>query len=463
MPEFALHGHFFQLPRGNPLRVGSHVLENEAAPYQNWNARVNAESYSPNSELGNFERMSFSVGTSLLDWMSTNRKSTYRSILEADRLYTEQVGAGNALGVPLNHAILPLARQRDKITAIRWGVIDFLHRFGRRPKGMWLPEMAVDLETLQVLRQEGILFTILSRSQIESADGGAGPYRVELPNSTEIGIYVRDDELSNEIAFNLSILGGAGRWARDVLASHVRSDGRLKLLAVDGESFGHHHRGEEQFLKWLLTFEAPAVGYRVTTLEYDFVHNSPQTQIGIHERTSWSCPHGVTRWVSGCDCTPAAAWKGMLRRAFEHLVARLDEAMVIEFEPTASNLWALRDDYIRVRWRQITERELMEKHGAGELRETAQHTLLQLLHTSYIVQKVFNSAVFQVGDLDRPEPRTAIAFAGQAAMLAEAATGENFSNSLKRDLADVLSAQSGRSAADILETLKAEANALSPG
>ena len=48
-------------------------------------------------------------------------------------------------------------------------------------------------------------------------------------------------------------------------------------------------------------------------------------------------------------------------------------------------------------------------------------------------------------------------------MLAEAATGENFSNGLKRDLADVLSAQSGRSAADILDALIAEANAPSPG
>jgi len=44
--------------------------------------------------------------------------------------------------------ILPLANSRDKKTQIIWGIKDFEYRFGRKPEGLWLPETAVDLETL---------------------------------------------------------------------------------------------------------------------------------------------------------------------------------------------------------------------------------------------------------------------------------------------------------------------------
>ena len=61
--------------------------------------------------------------------------------------------------------IMPLANSRDKRTQVIWGIRDFEHRFGRKPEGMWLPETAVDLETLEILAQHGIKFTILAPRQ----------------------------------------------------------------------------------------------------------------------------------------------------------------------------------------------------------------------------------------------------------------------------------------------------------
>ena len=64
-----------------------------------------------------------------------------------------------------NHMIMPLANTRDKHTQVYWGIEDFRHRFGRKPEGMWLPETAVDIETLDIMAELGIKFTVLSPYQ----------------------------------------------------------------------------------------------------------------------------------------------------------------------------------------------------------------------------------------------------------------------------------------------------------
>src|SRR5256886_14384292 len=63
------------------------------------------------------------------------------------------------------HMPLPPAPRRDKVTQTRWGLADFRHRFGREPEGMWLPETAADDESLEVLAEAGVKFTILAPHQ----------------------------------------------------------------------------------------------------------------------------------------------------------------------------------------------------------------------------------------------------------------------------------------------------------
>jgi alpha-amylase/alpha-mannosidase (GH57 family) len=53
------------------------------------------------------------------------------------------------------------------VTEVRRGIADFKRRYGRDPEGFWLPETAVDDETLDVLAQEGIRFTILAPYQVQ--------------------------------------------------------------------------------------------------------------------------------------------------------------------------------------------------------------------------------------------------------------------------------------------------------
>ena len=74
-------------------------------------------------------------------------------------------GHGSAIAQCHNHMIMPLANERDKRTQVIWGIADFRFRFGRDPEGMWLPETAVDVETLDILAEYGIKYTILAPSQ----------------------------------------------------------------------------------------------------------------------------------------------------------------------------------------------------------------------------------------------------------------------------------------------------------
>ena len=145
-----IHGHFYQPPREDPF-TGEMPREAGAEPYHDYNEKITAECYQPNADAGNFDRISFNIGPTLIQWLAHYQPRTYERILQADRIYQQTHGAGNAIAQPAHHTILPLARRRDKITQIAWGIGSFRRRFQRQPRGMWLPEMAVDLPTLQIL------------------------------------------------------------------------------------------------------------------------------------------------------------------------------------------------------------------------------------------------------------------------------------------------------------------------
>jgi alpha-amylase/alpha-mannosidase (GH57 family) len=459
MPSFCLHAHFYQPPRGNPFvdMYGSDDVGHEpgAEPYNNWNEKVTAECYLPNAELGNFELASFDVGATLLRWMERNAPNTYRLIIDADQKHVAQYGLGNALATPSHHTILPLARKRDKVSQVLWGVAGFVYRYGRQPQGMWLPEMAVDLETLQIFHDLGIKFTILSQAQVVGATDG-GPYWVALPDGGRMTVYIRDDSLSNQLAFNIRTLGGAGKWARSVLTQHSKEAGagRLTLLAVEGETFGHHHSGEEHFLHWLLSYEANAVSHMVTTLERDLRDNPPKTEVTIKEYTSWSCPHGLGRYAAGCDCTPGASnWKGALRRALDNLSNNIDDLYVNEVEPTGVDPWKLRNEYVKVTLGQADVTQVMRDQGITEADDEVVGRIGNLLAASYFRQRMYTASTFKYEDLSRAEPRYAIANGLQAIYLTQQATGADLLPAYRRDLAQATSNKTGQSGAQILDEL----------
>ncbi|MCZ8214908.1 MAG: glycoside hydrolase, partial [Cyclobacteriaceae bacterium] len=232
-----IHGHFYQPPRENAWLEVIEV-QDSAHPFHDWNERITSECYGPNAAsrilndkgiikniINNYSKISFNFGPTLLSWMESNDQETYQAILEADELSKKNFnGHGSAIAQVYNHMIMPLANRQDKETQIIWGIRDFEHRFNRKPEGIWLAETAVDLETLDLLVDHHITYTILAPRQAkafrklgdtefttleDTAIDTKRPYAVQLPSGRSIVVFFYDGDISQSVAFNGLLNDGA--------------------------------------------------------------------------------------------------------------------------------------------------------------------------------------------------------------------------------------------------------------
>jgi hypothetical protein len=344
--DLVVHGHFYQPPRENPW-TGEVPVEPSAAPYHDWNERITDECYRPCTAVGVvgadgspqtvdlFQHLSFDVGPTLLSWLETHHRDVYDAMIAADR------AEGRAIAQGFGHAILPLCSDRDLRTQVRWGIADFRHRFGRAPKGLWLPETAVSERVLAVVAEEGIRWTILAPSQLRAWRplGGGGPwedltgdqgealgpvateraYRWCHPARPDLGVdlVVYDGQLSHRLAFDAPTAADIVGWA----GAHSGAGGAV-VAACDGETFGHHHRGAEQVVAQAVAVDAPAAGLAVPSVG-DLLARRPPTHQALVRTSAWSCAHGVGRWSTDCGCHTGGdpgwnqAWREPLRNALD--------------------------------------------------------------------------------------------------------------------------------------------------
>jgi hypothetical protein len=336
-----IHGHFYQPPREDPW-IEEIETEPSAAPFHDWNERIEQECYRAvvaariSGHAGHIlrivntlDQISFDFGPTLLEWMEQKAPETYAAVLAADARSIARLGAGNAVAMPYHHSILPLSTLRQKVAEVRWGIADFRRRFGREPEGMWLPETAVDEETLEVLAGEGIRFTILAPHQVRlpPPSGGAGAFRV--PAGGSIAVFVYDGPLSHDVAFG-PLVRDADQWARRMLvADPVRPTRSLVSLATDGETYGHHHPFAEMALALTLERLSQTRGVVVDNYASYLAAHPPEMEVDLVSPSSWSCVHGVERWRSDCGCRLATdrktqqAWRAPLRDALGWLTDQL--------------------------------------------------------------------------------------------------------------------------------------------
>jgi Domain of unknown function (DUF3536)/Glycosyl hydrolase family 57 len=421
-----LHGHFYQPPREDPF-TGQLPIEPGATPFANFNEKITAECYQPNAEAGNFAAINYDLGPTLASWLEETHPNVYQLIIDADRQHMQRYGVGNAMAQAYNHTILPLATTRDKRTQIVWGLTDFRHRYGHEAHGMWLAETAVDLETLDLLAQYGVTYTVLAPWQAATPIDPSEPYLVRLHDGRSITIFFYNAPLSGGVSFDWNTTSNADLFAANLLPGHVvqskreAGDPQLILIATDGELYGHHKPWRDKFLTHLIHHGAPEYGFEICTLER-YMQMYPATkEVQLRVPSAWSCGHGVARWDTGCECTEGdSSWKGALLTALRHLAQRGDRLFEQYAGDTLSDPWAARDAYLPLRNGWETPESFWAKYGKyqrpPEDALLAQRTLL-LLEAQYYQQYSFTSCGFFFEDLDRIEPRNDIAFARRAISL----------------------------------------------
>jgi len=372
-----IHGHYYQPPRADPW-LDEVPLEPSAAPFHDWNERIGRECYRAvvaarvpgvhgriRRIVNALEHTSFDVGSTLFAWLEREAPETCAAVLEADRASRARLGHGNALAMPYHHIILPLASRRDKTTEVRWGIADFRRRYGRDPEGMWLPETAVDDETLDVLAQEGIAFTVLAPHQVRKPPPHGRPGRFKTRGGRTIALFIYDGDLSHDVAFG-PLIRDARAWTARLVAA---PPGSLVSIATDGETYGHHHRFGEMALAAVLEALAAQPDVRVENFASYLARHPAADDVELVAPSSWSCPHGVERWRADCGCRMAPeratsqAWRAPLREALDWLAGEIHGLFARDRALLLGDPWAARDAWRPAadnRPKDVRARELLE-------------------------------------------------------------------------------------------------------
>lgn len=461
-----IHGHFYQPPREN---AWLEVIEwqESAHPYHDWNERISAECYAPNAAsrildensvikniTNNYTRISFNFGPTLLSWMEENDRETYEAIIQADKESARLFGGhGSALAQVYNHMIMPLANRRDKETQIIWGIRDFEYRFGRRPEGMWLAETAVDLETLELLADHGIKFTILAPHQAKAFKkdeevhwtelkdreiNTRRAYWCRLSSGKDIAVFFYNGAVSQAVAFN-GLLNNGQSFAESLINSFDGSDeAQLVHIATDGETYGHHHKHGDMALAYCLEYIAQKPEVRLTNYGQFLELFPPKYEVQIVENSSWSCVHGVERWRDNCGCNTGKPgfqqlWRKPLREALDWLRDTLAEC----FEQAGSQLladpWKARNDYIAVilKRNEETVKKFIREHAV----KTAEPSrILRLMEMQRNAMLMFTSCGWFFDEISGIETTQILQYACRAIQLANQLTDKDLEQEFIRKL-----------------------------
>jgi len=471
--NICIHGHFYQPPRENPW-LEEIELQESAYPYHDWNSKITSQCYAPNAAsrildnkrhiidiVNNYTKISFNFGPTLLSWLQKQEPETYEAICEADKKSQKIFsGHGAAIAQAYNHMIMPLANTRDKRTQVQWGIYDFETRFNRKPEGMWLPETAVDMETLDILAEHGMRFTILAPHQVRRVRKigdsrwknitGAKidpkmPYRCKLKSGKQINIFFYDGPVSQQAAFS-NLLENGENFASRLTSLFDKNKGGNQLvhIATDGETYGHHHLYGDMALAYCIYHIESKKIAKITIYGQHLEKFPPAHEVEIFEESSWSCHHGIERWRSDCGCKIGARpnwsqeWRAPLRQAMDQLRDNLSEIFEKQLSGLLKDSWGARDDYISVvldRSKESVEKFLLE-HQAKDLNSSEKIKVVKLLESQRHAMLMYTSCGWFFDEISGIETLQIMQYAARAMQLAKQVSGisleENYIKTLER-------------------------------
>ncbi len=464
------HLHFYQPPRENPW-LGLPSREVSAWPFHDWNERITAECYRAMVavELAGGDgaaelyeplgRSSVDVGPTLHHWLDRYAPDVGDAL--TDQVTSAPGGASDlVLAAPLVHAIMPLARPEDQARIVAWGIADYEQRYGVAPRGMWLPETAVNLATLAVLAAQGIEFTVLMANQAlrVRAPGGewvpvdeasldtSRAYRVALDDGASITVVFGQPDLSQRVAFGGLIADGV--HLADVMADAARASNGMVLVVADGETYGHHHHFGDLGMCWALRRLEREHGL-ATSLGTWLRGETPTWEVELAAVSAWSCAHGVERWRSDCGCVTGEQpgfsldWRAPLREALDWLRAtlgpRIDEALASRVRSPDAAL----ADYGRVIAGTTSPFAFVAEHALAPPDGAATEAVLELCEAYRNLLYSFTSCAWFFADPGEIETAIVLRYAAVAIDAVRRLLGEDVEAAFVERLAPVRSTNHG--------------------
>ena len=204
----------------------------------------------------NYARPDFDLGPTLGAWLDAPRTAgpaATRSRPTAQR--SRRGGWATPSPIPTFTPSCRSADPLDRATLIRWGLVDFHHRFGARRAASGCPRPRSTTPTLGDVIDHGIDFTDprahqAARRPLAAAwnthHSGARldtsrPYWYRHPDGSGRGldVFFYDGPLAQALAFG-GALASTEAFVAESGGGGGAVDGGLVHLAVDGETFGHH-------------------------------------------------------------------------------------------------------------------------------------------------------------------------------------------------------------------------------
>ncbi|MBR6162748.1 DUF3536 domain-containing protein [bacterium] len=471
-----IHGHFYQPPRENPW-LEYVEQQDSASPAHDWNTRVAQECYTPNSVskivdyknrildiVNNYSLMSFNFGPTLLSWLEKFAPYTYERIIKADMDSCARFkGHGNAIAQVYNHIIMPLANERDKYTQVIWGIKDFQTRFARMPEGIWLAETATDEDTLEVLMDLGLKFTVLSPYQAAKVrkigeeewkdvswgnidPGCAYKYFSKKNPKKFIYLFFYDGSISKSVAFDELLKDGNKFISR--LKDGISDDrpyNQLVNIATDGESYGHHTKFGDMALSYVLKIRAENEGFEITNYGKYLEDEPVENEVQIKPVSSWSCAHGVGRWCDDCGCSTGGnygwnqKWRKPLRESLNYLrdkFTQIYEEKMSEYTPDWDNV---RNNYISVILDRNETDKFFEDNFDKQLDKADKITILKLLELQRQSLLMFTSCGWFFTEISGIETVQILKYAARGLQLAQEFTSEDIETEFLKMLSEAQS------------------------
>lgn len=337
--QAVIGGHAYQ-----PDRSFSIVEEIPTSPDNiDWSFKAVQRVYGPLGELGLYDQLSYDfappLGRELRRIQRQNPGTDTKAIAELMKNGCHI----NGIATTAVHAILPHLSTQDKQLLVRAGIGDYVRLTGSKPTTFWLPEGALDNDSLSVLVNNGIKAFICAPEQI----GSERPSLITLGAEKNILALPFNSRVSREIAFDHEQRTNAEHFTSRVIspllqAKRDSNDPSPLIIFSDLETYGMYDiqkesnpsaPGSEFFLNYLIKHSLPDLDVEITSInsivENLYEHIDCLSEATIRENSAWSCSDGLARWDGERDCPESggAIWKAPFYRMHSRLNQTVDRVI----------------------------------------------------------------------------------------------------------------------------------------